>query len=367
MSTIQSRSTAIRGEFVRLYCKFIRNGMMADPMTQPVVRIMDSGYYQESSSSSSSTSGLGEDSSTSSPSSSYAANTGFGPFKATRESAGMWYVDWYVPDYLSVGAWYDMWTFQWDTETHADELIFEFDVHNRDYSINWTSPALVSKIDEFTAGMMNDLQNIFIYEAQHIPVYWEQGYHKGDHRTFNFAYGNWQMDPRVLVRLNKRIISDGFYSDYNGTIRMEWDLDPEDEVYAQYYFKYFSDEELLDFLNIGLYSMNSTPPASVYYQSINGIPYEWKYGVLLAAAAQAMKRLVFGFNFQERAFVLAEDGAEQQRKIENFKALYTDYTTTWAEQAKNVKTRKLPGTMQLVTPEYTLPGGRSRWFRMMYK
>jgi hypothetical protein len=359
MSTIQSRSTAIRGEFVRLYCRFIRNGQMCDPMTQPVVRILDSGAYQESSSSSSSSSEMSSgDTSTSTSSSSYMPNTGFGPFKAVRESSGIWYLDWYVPDFLSTGTWYDLWTFQWDTDTHADEMIFEFTVHNRDESINWTSPAVVSKVDEFTAGLMNDLENVFIYEAQHIPVYWEQGYPKGDNRTFNFAYPNWRMDPRVLVRINKRIVQDGFYSDYNGTIRTEWDLDPEDEVYAQYYFKYFNDEEILDFLNIGLYAMNSTPPASVFYNSVNSIPYEWKYGVLLAAASQALKRLVFGFNFQERAFVLSEDGAEQQRKIENFKALYTEYNETWAEQAKNVKTRKLPGMMQLVSPEYTLPGGR---------
>ena len=368
--TTQSRATAIRGEFVRLYCRFVRNGSLTDPITQPVIRIIDSQYYRESSSSSSSSSGPGPvsgNSSSSSSTSSMQPHTGFGPFKATREAQGIWYVDWFVPDSLATGTWYDMWTFQWDGNSGADDLIFEINVHDMDHSIEWTSPAVASKIDSFTAGLMNDFDNLFIYEAQHIPVYWEQGYTTGDARTFKFAYGNWLNDPRALIRINKRIVTDGWYSDYNGTIRTEYDLDPEDELYAHYYFRYFSDEEVLGFLQLGLYAMNGTPPSSVTYQSINGIPFEWKYGVLLAAAAQALKRMVFGFNFQERAFVLGEDAADQQRKIDNLKAMYTEYNETWAEQAKNVKTRKLPAIMQLVTPEYTLPGGRSRWYRYLYK
>ena len=49
------------------------------------------------------------------------------------------------------------------------------------------------------------------------------------------------------------------------------------------------------------------------------------------------------------------------------KDLYATYTELWAEFAKNVKTLKLPGSAIYVTPEYTLPGGRSRWFRYLYK
>ena len=302
-------------------------------------------------------------------SSSTAANygKGFGPFWAQRETTGMWYIDWFVPENQPVGDYYDVWTFQWDSQSSIEEKTYKLTVNNGDEFINWVTPAVAIKIGTRTAQLMNDLSNLFIREAQHIPVYWEQGYRRGDDRTFQFAYGNWQRDPSVLLRKNNRLITSGFYSDYNGLVKLDRDIDPEDHLCAQYYFKYFSDEEILDFLNMGLFAMNTVPPASSFYNSVEGTPFEWSYGILLAAAVQALKRLVFGFNFIERAFVLGEDGADQQRKIDNFKQLYSEYQETWETQAENVKSKKLPSTMQIVTPEYTLPGGRSRWYRYMYK
>ena len=115
---------------------------------------------------------------------------------------------------------------------------------------------------------MNDLSNLFLHEAMHIPVYQEQGYWGKDRKTLNFAYKNWQRSPGVILRKNNRIITSGYYADYDGTIRLERAADPEDMYYATYQFKYFSDEELLDFLNMGLYAMNTIPPASTFFQSI---------------------------------------------------------------------------------------------------
>lgn len=372
----QTRANALKGQYVRLYCRFIKNGQMMDPMTQPKVRIVDNSYYQESSSSSSeSASSLNSSSMTSgslpdsvSSSSTYQDHgQGYGPFWAQKESTGVWFIDWFVPTTVTQSQLYDIWSFQWDNASPREEMIFEIAINEGDNTIDWVSPQLALRIETNTSQLMNDLSNLFIYEAQHIPVYWEQGYRTGDARTFNFAYGNWQRDPRVIVRKNEETLITGFYADYNGTIRWDQDLEPEDSIYAQYQFRYFSDEEVLDFLDMGLYAMNGVPPASTAYSSVEAAPFEWRYGILLQAAIFALRRLVFGFNFIERTFVLGENIDDQQRKIEQFKQLYTSYQEIWAEWAKNVKTRKLPEMRQIVTPEYTLPGGRSRWFRYMYK
>lgn len=359
----------MQGEYVRLYCTFLNNGLLADPW-QPKVFITDNEYYQESSSSSTvSTSSSGESSSTERTAfSSESSEPGqFGPFWAVRETTGIWYVDFFVPNSMATGTHYDMWEFQWSDTEPVQQLCFEFTVHAADSYINWVSPAMAMRIGPRTAALMNDLENCFIFEAQHIPVYWEQGYPRADRRTLNFAYGNWDKNYRVMLRKNQKLLDTGWFADYNGLVRVDQALDPEDFIEAHYYFHYFSQEELLDFLNFGLKMMNSLPPASTYYTSLEGADRTWDAGILLCAAVLALRRLVFGFNFQERAFVLAETGTEQQRKIENFKALYTEYSQLWAETGKNVKTKRLAGMSQIVTPEYTLPGGRSRWFRYLYK
>ena len=376
--SLQNRTTAVQGEYVRLYCRFIQDGILFDPMTPPTVFITDNSYYQESSSSSSFSSSSSRssqswawDSSTSSFSSSMSSDNnpgiGFGPFVAQKENTGVWFVDWLVPDNLPVGMYFDVWKYQWTLDIKSKTEIFEINVSKFDTIINSNSPALVSRVGDIVYGMVNDLANNFIYEAMHIPIYWEQGYRVGNRKTFNFAYKNWNQDPKPIVRINQRIYPAGWMPNYDGSIFFEKNLDPEDMVYAQYNFRYFSDEEILDFLNMGLYAMNATPPASENYTNINSAPFIWRFGIILYAAIRAMQRLVFGLNFQERAIIFAEKPELVQNAINNFKQLYSDYNALWLEVKKDVKTLKLPGIGQISVPEYTLPGGRSRWFRYMYK
>lgn len=362
--SVQERNTAVVGEYVRLYCTFLKNGQMADPQLQPVVHIVENEYEQESSSSDS-TADLSESSSESSE----RADGAFGPIYAQKETRGTWYVDWFIPAGTPTGLYYDIWTFQWTSNDEPEKRTFEIDVHTADNIINWVSPNVVHKIDDKAAYLLNDLENDFIYEAMHIPVYWEQALPRGDNKTFHLAYQNWQRNYRVLVRKNNEITLDGWYTDYNGILRFNNSLDPEDSIFVNYYFSYFSEEELLDFLLLGLKMMNSIPPASETYNSLNNAPSHWDAAILTYAGATALKRLVFGFNFQERAFVLAEDPAEQQRKIDNFKQMYSEYNEIFNKVSEDVKTKKLPnpGMAQIVVPEYTLPGGRSRWFRYLYK
>jgi len=183
---------------------------------------------------------------------------------------------------------------------------------------------------------------------------------------YNFAFRTWLKDPRPVIRVNNRIIDDGWYADYNGNIYFDRLMAPEDSVSAKYKFAYFSDEEMLGFLDFGLQMMNSMPPASTTYNNLLSMPVEWNAPVLLYAAILALKRLIFGLSFQEQRIVYGRP-EDAQAAMTAFQGLYADYFTIWQEQAKNAKTKKLPGIAQYVTPEYTLPGGRSRWFRYLYK
>jgi hypothetical protein len=461
--SVQTRTTALQNEIVRLYCTFERDGRLADPSTQPAVNIID-------------TDGV----------------TLLSSVKAVKETTGIWYADYFIPAELPLGQYYDEWTFQWSGQATVREKTFLFSVHSLDTYVNFVSPAIDHDISPNVVQLMKDLKNDFIYEAQHIPVYWEQGMrvqeecqdkrvkkyyyftlpageyeiYAGDvyvnngqkftvwqdvisensssstcsdsdsystssntessdstnsgstsdvycppeypdvlvavgsgapdasgtltlfegegqatisfvsveekisnfSTIYNFAYKNWNQDPRPILRLNNRIVDDGWFADYNGNIYIDGIIYPEDSVNLTYQFACFSDEELLAFLRLGLMQMNATPPASDFYSSLAQAPQSWWPGILLYAAVTALKRLVFGLNFREKAVIFArpDDPDFAQTVIGNLKDLYQDYNNTWNEVRVDIK-KKLQPTGIYVTPEYTLPGGRSRWFRYLYK
>jgi len=475
---IQTRTTAMQNEVVRLYMDFWKDGLMADPSSQPVVQILD-------------VDGV----------------TILGQVPATKQGVGVWFVDWFVPKTLPTGNYYDRWRFQWTSDAEVAEKIPLFTVHKFDSYINFVSPAISTSMSDRVAQLINDLTNGVIYEAQHIPVYSEQvrrinsDSHKLRNRTFYYmeldadkysasngakytnngqtytvyenltpyysssstssesvgnvssssssssensssssssssqgssssssqsqdeststsegyfeyqpiltlvgfappsasgtltkvsgsgnasitftsytsekvsystyydmAYKNWNKDPRPVVRLNNRIIEDGWYADFDGKIYFDRALDPEDTVDVGYNFKWFSDVELMNFLKQGLDMMNAIPPASDYYTSLNNMPPIWNAGVLLWAGILSLRRLIFALNYQEKRVVYGspDDINGVSSRLEN---LYQHYFDLWEKTATNTK-KRLPSTMMSVQPEYTLPGGRSRWFRYLYK
>ena len=122
----QSRETAMRGDIVRLFCMFSRDGVLRDPVAQPQVKIVTNAYLTESGSSSSASSEGSDSSSTELP------NTGYGPFYAVRMHTGIWYVDWYVPEDAAVGPWFDMWYYQFESGDSLEKRTQRFQVNPGD-------------------------------------------------------------------------------------------------------------------------------------------------------------------------------------------------------------------------------------------
>jgi len=490
--SIQTRRDALQNEIVRLYCEFDSNGVLANPAGQPLVEIVDADGV-----------------------------TVLATIPANIENTGIWYADWYVPADLPLGTYYDRWTFQWSVTSGVTELVLDFQVHNINSYINFVSPAISHKISNRAAQLMIDLSNEFIFEAMHIPVYFEQAmriqqenqqtrnktyyyftldadiyyvsaddvYFSGGQKftvwqdlapnvssssssqesegnssssssssssvdsssssssessssssmssesdgnvssstsseeivttttttawgyrpiltavgtgdpapsgtllkvsgtgpativydsfekgtsyfstIYSLAYNNWNREPKPIVRLNTRKVDDGWYVDYNGRIFFDRLMSPEDSVNVAYNFAYFSEMEILSFLKLGLQMMNATPPASWTYQTLDSMPSTWDPAVIIWAAITAIRRLIFGLNWQEKAIIFGSPDAFErtQQVIANLQSLLADYLSIWQETAKNIK-KQLPPTMLYVTPEYTLPGGRSRWFRYLYK
>jgi len=480
--SIQTRTTALQNEVVRLYCHFNQNGQLYNPSSQPLVEILDSDGV-----------------------------TILDTIQSQVENQGILYVDWFVPANLPLGQYYDRWTYQWDPSLSVQEQTMIFSVYSLSSYINFLSQGVATNISSRTNQLLMDLSNDFIYESMHIPIYFEQGMriqqdnqqkrvkkyyyftindnehqaYEGDqylnngqkftvfatlpfheyssssssssssidfssssidsssssdssesssssngHSTssssqtemsssssstteelvtttttpyvrkiiltcvgtgdplpsgtlalisgdgdqsipytefeskqstfstvYSFAYEHWNQQPRPIVRVNNRVVDDGWHADYMGKIYFDSFKAPEDSVSCAYNFSYFSQEELLSFLNFGLKMMNGLPPASEAYRSLDMSPPVWDAGIILYAAILALKRLIFGLTWQEKKIIYGRP-EDAQNAASLYQDLYKSYMEMWTEFGKNVKTRKLPGIALTIQPEFSLPGGR---------
>jgi len=245
------------------------------------------------------------------------------------------------------------------------------------------SPAVPVEMEEYETsfttlnnGIISDFKFAFIDSAVKIPVYAEvlRPNSSTSPTVFHAAFGNWNVRPRTVVRRNQLIIDSGYTIDYkNGQIFFNndnlehGDIDYADQIDVDYNFSYFSDEEIKSFFKQAAAVWKINPPfggpsnifnTNELYQQI----------LMIGAAMYAFRQLLLGLSLQERRIIFDNeswnDGWKQTKDI--FKDLYASYKEAW-EKLLEAKKVKLPTITSIVTPEYTLPGGRSRFFRYLYK
>jgi hypothetical protein len=337
--SVQDRMSAVQGEYVRLPRTFLYNGdfYSFQAGSEPTVDIVraDGSVIMSS--------------------------------RATLERIGQYYVDWLVPVDQPLGRYYDRWnfTYPYPDDEPRSEMTY-FDVALSDTFMNFSASTTSMEISDKMRSMVMALENDFIYETQHIPLYWEQLARTEDATKFNGAYRNWRRDPKPLVRMNGMLLFNGWIADYDGgNIFFASAPGEGDDVMVSYNFAYFSQSELIGFLQEGLRAMNAIPPASYTYNNIQQIPRHWEYGVLLVAAIHALRRIIMGLTIQEKSIIFGESREAADAAYQKFQQLYQDYSTLWLEISKGIK-KTLPTMGVNVQPEFTLPGGRSRWFRYLY-
>ena len=110
---------------------------------------------------------------------------------------------------------------------------------------------------------------------------------------------------------------------------------------------------------------NQYPPQSVYL--LTSLPP--RYGVTVAhqAAVFLLRRLIMDLHFQEPAKVFG--GMERSDKLMgSLDTLKKNMEEEISKLYDQKKYQPYVGLTKTVTvPEFTLPGGRSRWFRYLFK
>jgi len=203
-----------------------------------------------------------------------------------------------------------------------------------------------------------------IRPAMNIPVYFEQGRPSKDNSNFRFTFPRWNQSAGVKIYRNQEIVEDGFSADYfRGMVTFDIPMTTYDIINADYNFRWFSDDQLYRFLANALAKFNFYPPRSYY--SLASVPGEIVPAVLYGAAADAIREIMLSLSFQEPQMVFGgpEKASNLMGSLDTLKKNYEESVKGFLDSKK---LGPYPKSRAVVVPEYTLPGGRSRWFRYIF-
>lgn len=270
---------------------------------------------------------------------------------------GFFIYDWAISSEQEPGPYTAVWSYSAEGQT--------FNVYQGIIVIaDGTGPEAYSPYSERIASMRASL-DYHLGQAQAIPVYDVEGVVAEDQQTVRFTFPRWNQNHRTRIYRNGKLVTSGITINYfRGEVMFDEPMhDKYDRVTADYNFRWFPDEELDRFLSNGIHIVNAAPPA----MSRNLLNIEDRYipAVLYGATIDALRHLILDLQFQEPQEVFG--GPEMANKAAAmFETLKKNYEGTFKMLLDFKKVGPYKGLTKVISvPEFTLPGGRSRWFRYM--
>ncbi len=275
--------------------------------------------------------------------------------EATFGADGFYVYDWTIPADQSVGNYTITWNYTVDGE--AKEEIQHIVVAAKGAG----SAAYASRLSDFRIALEK-----YLCCAQNIPVYAEEAKPSADFSKYRFTFKRWNQSPGVRIFRNNKLLTSGFNVNFfDGYVTLGSGLTEYDRVEADYNFRWFSDEALDRFLVNAVQIVNSYPAHTSY--TINSVIDRYIPIVIYLAAADALRELIMCLQFQQPQEVFGGPD-KAAAAASTFESLKQNYEKTASEVLANKKFASYVGlTRAVVTPEFTLPGSRSRWFRDLFK
>jgi len=202
--------------------------------------------------------------------------------------------------------------------------------------------------------------------AQNIPVFDEQARPFPGYSQYQLSFPNWNQSSGVRIYRNDRnnmIIDDLEVNYFKGHVTFDYPMTSYDKIYVDYNFRWFTDNELYQYLVDAVNGFNAMPPVTGY--TVESIPDAYTMAIIAHAAADALRKMMLCLNFQQPREVF---GGEDMlgTVFGNFDTIKKNFETEWKLYFDEKRRGPYPSTMAVSVPEYTLPGGRSRWFRYVF-
>jgi len=264
----------------------------------------------------------------------------------TFASDGFYVHDWDIDSDQDVGDY----TVQWDYVVDGEAQVEEYEITVADAG----SDAIAY------SGRLYDMRlalEKYLCCAQSIPVYYEEARPTSNKQKFNFTFPRWNQSAGVRIFRNGQLLTSGLtVNHFTGAIQFDEMQTPFDRVNADYNFRWFSDEQLDNFLLNAIQLYNSYPPHTS--EGVLRLPNRFIPSVLYAAAADALREMIMCLQFQEPQEVFG--GPDRAGKAaDTFESLKQNYEKIFLEVFNNkIKFPYVGLTRLVVTPSFTLPGGR---------
>ena len=213
------------------------------------------------------------------------------------------------------------------------------------------------------------LIEVLIGYTQRIPVFYEIGRFNEQRTKAVFSFPRWNQPSGARIFVNGNLTTSGFDINYRkGEVDFSSILSSYDEVQASYNFRWFKDDEIDLFALESVDVFNQYPPHTVY--SLGSLTAQYtRAGITVAtqAAVFALRRLIMDLHMQEPAKVFGGlDRADKlMGSLDSLKKNMEEDLIRWYEN--KAKGPYIGLTQTVTVPEFTLPGGRSRWFRYLFK
>ena len=275
--------------------------------------------------------------------------------KPEQVTKGFYFYQWFIPSDVTPGTYTVVWTYDLDDVTYTElaEVVV-------------SSDGVATDIYSDRMRVMRKSLRHLLCCATKVPIYGEQAKPSSDCRTFYFTRPNWNQAPSQIriYRNGHTIVNSGVTVDYTkGRIILDEELSQAEWISADYQFDWFTDDQLTDYIIGAIQMYNHTTPFSEY--SYVNLPDGAVRGVLYKAAADAIRELMMCLMFPEPAQLFG--GTERASQIASqLETLKKNYEEDWKYIFEQKKLGPYPKIQIMTVPSYTLPGGRSRWFRYLF-
>jgi hypothetical protein len=274
----------------------------------------------------------------------------------TTGRTGLYHYDWQIPNSLATGSYTAIITGTiLGTPTAMTQTVAVIP--------GGTTPNLMSST---RATDLVTYLEVYLECPQRVPVYNDLAFRSADLTSYKFKWANWNLsNPDVRINGRQTLPTDAMFPyniDYNaGLVRFNTPLLDTDRVTATYNFRMFTESELLRFISDAISEINMEAPFSYY--TLDNFPLELVGAVMAGARKNAMMQLMLCIQFQDTATIFGKEGKKDAYNA--FKDIKENSEKAFTEMRKQIK-KRLPRIAMVSTPEYTLPGGRARWFRYLF-
>lgn len=177
------------------------------------------------------------------------------------------------------------------------------------------------------------------------------------YKTVNGTTNNYPQGLLCAPDYNGRL----FFKDSTGaTANIEY----YDTIYASYWVKMFTHSELNNALYMALQAINAQPGTSKY-TSVSQAPFYYDAALITGATYYLLRSLTV--QLKNREFKLLMADPDNNDIFNQFKEDARMYKEDFDKFLEKIPLAKYPTSKTIVTPEYMLPGGRSRFFRALFK